>query len=406
MVLAFSYLASLTRPSCMKRILPVIIVSQFFCTSVWFAGNAVIGDLARSLQLSPAYLGYLSNAVQAGFITGTLIFALLGLNDKFSPSKLFFTCALIAAGINLMVSSAWITPFSLIGCRVVTGFFLAGIYPVGMKIAADHYQQGLGRSLGYLVGALVLGTAFPHLAKSLSAGLPWKYVLYTTSALCALGGSAMLLLVPDGPYRTIGQKLDLSYALTAFKDPQFRSAALGYAGHMWELYTFWVFVPVMVGAYVAHYPASGLNIPLTSFGVIAAGSLACVLGGHLSQRWGAQRVATAALFTSCICCLLSPLFLFSGSPTVFLMFLVIWSMAVIADSPLFSTLVAQHAPAAYKGTSLTMVTCIGFAVTLVSVQLLSALHNDHNARYIFTLLAIGPILGLLALRKARPSDKA
>ncbi len=390
----------------MKRILPVIILSQFFCTSVWFAGNAVIGDLARSLQLGPAYLAYLSNAVQAGFITGTLVFALLGLNDKFSPSNIFFTCAIIAAGINLAVSSAWITLFSLIGCRVLTGFFLAGIYPVGMKIAADHYQQGLGRSLGYLVGALVLGTAFPHLVKSLSAGLPWRYVIYTTSALCTLGGAAMLLLVPGGPYRTTGQKLDLSQALTAFKDPNFRSAALGYAGHMWELYAFWVFVPVMVSTYVAHYPASALNIPLSSFGVIAAGSLACVLGGHLSQRLGAQRVATAALVISCVCCLLSPLFLFSGSPTVFVMFLVIWSMAVIADSPLFSTLVAQHAPAAFKGTALTMVTCIGFEVTLVSVQLISALHNDHNGNYIFTLLAIGPILGLLALKRRRQVDQA
>jgi len=383
----------------MKRILPAIVIAQFFCTSLWFAGNAIMTDIARQLHLEPAYLVYLTSAVQSGFITGTLIFAILSIADRFSPSKVFFVCALIAAAINLTISFEGINLSGLILCRFLTGFFLAGIYPVGMKIASDHYQHGLGRSLGFLVGALVLGTAFPHFLKSMMAALPWKYVIYSTSTLSVSGGLAMLLLVPDGPYRKSGQKLKLNAFIQSFRDKQFRAAALGYFGHMWELYAFWVFVPVILTAYKNHYPAAPVNVPFLSFLIIVAGSFSCVFGGIISQHLGTKRTATMALSISCVCCIISPLLLFNSSQVILLAFLFIWSMAVIADSPLFSTLVAQNAPAAAKGTSLTIVNCIGFGITIISIQLINALRTDVNAQYIYMLLAVGPILGLIALIK-------
>ncbi|MDB4924650.1 nitrate/nitrite transporter [Mucilaginibacter sp.] len=381
----------------MKRILPVIVIAQFFCTSLWFAGNAIIGDIAKQLHLEPTYLAHLASAVQFGFITGTLIFAILSIADRFSPVKVFFTCAIIAGVINLAVVINGMSSTELLLLRFLTGFFLAGIYPVGMKIAADHYQQGLGKSLGFLVGALVLGTAFPHLLKSMTATLPWKYVIFSTSLLSVIGGSAMFLLVPDGPHRKQGQKLNLIGFLNGFRNVKFRAVAFGYFGHMWELYAFWVFVPVILSAYKSHYPAAGFNVSLLSFLIIAAGSVSCVFGGLLSQRFGAKRIASIALFTSCACCIVSPLLLFSNSAVVFIVFLFIWSMAVIADSPLFSTLVAQNAPAESKGTSLTIVNCIGFTITIISIQLINALRNEVNVQYIYMLLAIGPILGLIAL---------
>ncbi|MES2278174.1 MAG: MFS transporter [Bacteroidota bacterium] len=385
----------------MKRILPVIVISQFFCTSLWFAGNAIMSDIARQFQLEPGYLAHLSSAVQSGFITGTLIFAILSIADRFSPSKVFFACAIIAALINLGLCLDGINSSELITLRFMTGFFLAGIYPVGMKIAADHYEQGLGKSLGFLVGALVLGTAFPHLLKSMTATLPWKYVIYATSSLSAIGGLAMLLLVPDGPYRKPGQQLNLSGFLTGFRDKKFRAAAFGYFGHMWELYAFWVFVPVILGAYKSRYPNAGFNISLLSFLIIASGSLACVVSGLISQRLGAKRTATIALSISGICCVVSPLLLFNHSTVVLIIFLFVWSMAVIADSPLFSTIVARNAPAEAKGTSLTIVNCIGFSITIASIQLINALRTDTNAQYIYMLLAVGPILGLVALLRDR-----
>ena len=258
----------------MKRVLPVIVLAQFFCTSLWFAGNAIIGDIARQFQLEPAYLAHLISAVQFGFITGTLVFAILSIADRYSPVKVFFSCAILAALINLTMLIPGIGSAELLSIRFLTGFFLAGIYPVGMKIASDHYQQGLGRSLGFLVGALVLGTAFPHLLKTMTAALPWKYVIYSTSTLAMFGGIAMLLLVPNGPYRKVGQQLNAGGFLKGFQNAKFRAAAFGYFGHMWELYAFWVFVPVMLAAFTLHNPNARINIPLLSFLIIASGSVA------------------------------------------------------------------------------------------------------------------------------------
>jgi len=362
-------------------------------------------DMMRQFRLAPGYLAYLTSTVQAGFIAGTLVFAVLSIADRFSPSRVFFACAVIAAIINLGVSLNGISLPTLIAFRFLTGFFLAGIYPVGMKIAADHYAHGLGKSLGFLVGALVLGTAFPHLLKSLMVAFPYQYVIYSTSLLSAAGGLAMVLLVPDGTYRKAGAQLKLNGFLSGFRDKQFRLAAMGYFGHMWELYAFWVFVPVILATYKVRYPLCGFNVPLLSFLIIALGSVACVLSGLLSQQFGVKRMAAVALSTSCLCCLVSPLFLFVGQPIALIIFLFIWSMAVIADSPLLSTLVAQNAPVAIKGTSLTIVNCIGFSITIISIQLINALRTEGNAQYIYTLLALGPVLGLIALAPRSQSHK-
>lgn len=383
----------------MKRVLPVIVISQFFCTSLWFAGNAVMPDMIKKFGLGTGYLAYLTSTVQSGFIAGTLIFALLSIADRFPPSRVFFWCGMIAAMINVCVGLNGISLSVLMICRFLTGFFLAGIYPVGMKIASDHYEHGLGRSLGFLVGALVLGTAFPHFLKSITAALPYQYVIFSTSALAAIGGSALLALVPDGPYRKPAQKLNLRGFLSGFRDRDFRAAAFGYFGHMWELYAFWVFVPVMLTTYNTRYPDAGLNVPLLSFCIIASGSVACVFSGILSQKFGVKRIATIALGISYLCCMVSPLFLLCRPATAFVIFLFVWSMAVIADSPLFSSLVAQNAPPANKGTSLTIVNCIGFSITIVSIQLINALRTPDNAPCIYMLLALGPVLGLIALMR-------
>ena len=387
----------------MKRILPVIVIAQFFCTSVWFAGNAIMGDIAAQLHFDPKDLTRLSSAVQFGFIAGTLLFAVFSIADKFSPVKVFFSCALISALINLGASINEITLGHLMLFRFGTGFFLAGIYPIGMKIASDHYQQGLGKSLGFLVGALVLGTAFPHLLISLPH-MPYQFAIYISSLLAALGGVAMLLMVPDGPGRKQGQKLSFTGFLSSFKDPQFKAAAFGYFGHMWELYGFWVFVPLILKFYEEHNSEASYNVPLLSFLIIASGSISCVFSGIISQKVGVRKTAFNTLLISCVCCLMSPLLFFSNTTEAFIAFMFVWSMAAVADSPLLSTLVAQNAPAASKGSALTIVNCIGFAITIVSIQFIGSLRTSGNAWYIYTLLAIGPLLGLSALSGYKETD--
>lgn len=385
----------------MRKVLPIIVIAQFLCTSLWFAGNAINTDMAKELNLDQHFLAHLTSAIQFGFIIGTLIFAIFTISDRFSPSIVFFCSAILAGLFNLGLCINNITETQILLFRFLTGFFLAGIYPVGMKIASDYFQSGLGKSLGFLVGALVLGTAFPHLLKDLSLGFSWKYVLYTTTSLSAIGGLSIVLFVPNGPYRKAGQKIELNAFVSGFKIQNFRSVAFGYFGHMWELYSFWAFVPLMLFAHNQHYPAVNLNVPLYSFLIIASGAVACVFSGILSQFYGVQKIATISLILSCCCCILSPFFLFNSSTLFFLGFLFFWALVVIADSPLFSTLVAQNAPEESRGTSLTIVNCIGFSITVISIQLINLVSDSINAQFIYMILAIGPLLGLIGLRNKR-----
>lgn len=377
-----------------KWILPVIVVAQFLCTSLWFAGNAIAPDLIINFKLPESALGHIASAVQFGFISGTLVYASLMIADRFSASTVFLVSAVLASLSNLGILLEGQTINSVLAFRFLTGFFLAGIYPVGMKIASDHFEKGLGKALGFLVGALVIGTAFPHLLRSLTTSVSWKMVLILTAALSIAGGILMKLTVPDVSLHKKDQSLHFKGVFGVFSNRSFRSAAVGYFGHMWELYTFWAFVPVMLQTYKYIHTQLNLHISFWAFWIIALGGLACVLSGYLSQQFGAKQTAFAALFLSGCCCLLSPL-AFYLPPVLFIVFLIFWGLVVIADSPLFSTLVAQNVPAQIKGTALTVVTCIGFSITIVSIELLNYLSRNINMQFVYLLLAVGPFTGIL-----------
>jgi MFS family permease len=380
-----------------RLILPIIVFSQFCATSLWFAGNAVMEDLIADFHLTIGAMGNLTSAVQFGFIIGTLVFALLTIADRYSPSRVFFVSALLAALFNLGIIADVNTIGSLLGLKFLTGFFLAGIYPVGMKIAADYFDKGLGISLGFLVGALVVGTAFPHLLRGFNSDLSWRLVLIFTSVIAVIGGILILLFVPDGPYRKRNQKPDLKTIVKVFENHKFRAAAFGYFGHMWELYAFWAFVPFILITYQNLHPGTQFNTPIWSFIIIACGGLASIVGGYIARFIGTKKTAAIALALSGLSCLISPLMILLASKFVFISFLIFWGLVVVADSPLFSTLVAQNTRAETKGTALTIVNSIGFAITIVSIQLFSMLRGIINPSYIYIILAIGPILGLLAL---------
>ena len=382
-------------------ILPIIVVAQFCCTSLWFAGNGVIDDLIITFQLSEDALPHVTAAVQFGFIIGTFAFALFSIADRFSPSKVFFISALLAAVFNLAILHTGNNFTSILLFRFLTGFFLAGIYPVGMKIAADYFDKGLGKSLGYLVGALVLGTAFPHLLKDIISGDQWELVIIATSILAFLGGLLIVLFVKDGPYRKASQGIQIKAFLKVFKESKFRSAAFGYFGHMWELYTFWAFVPFILKNYDQLHPQANFDIPSLSFLIIAIGGLACVLGGYISQTLGVKKTAFNALAISGLCCVALPFLIQMNLPILFIIFMLFWGMMVIADSPLLSTLVAQNAPSEIKGTALTIVNGIGFSITIISIQIIGVLLNVTPSVYVYAILALGPVLGLIALRNKR-----
>lgn len=360
--------------------------------------------LISTFQLSSKVLGHLTSAVQFGFIFGTLFFAIYAFADRFSPSQVFFVCSIAASLCNLgMIIADGNVPV-LYASRFFTGFFLAGIYPVGMKIAADYFDKDLGKALGYLLGALVLGTAFPHLLKSMMADFKWEDVLMTLSVLSIFGGTLILLFIPDGPFRKYGNKFDNRNIFSIFKHKDLRIAAFGYFGHMWELYAFWTFIPVMLVLLVPTINESQADVSRSAFYIIASGSFACVLGGYLSKIFSSYKVAYIALVLSGTCCLISPL-VFTLNPAIIFVFLIFWGMVVIMDSPQFSTLIAQSAPAEVKGSALTLVNCIGFAITIISIQLLNVLSGYVSPEWLYFFLLPGPALGLLALWGRKATDE-
>ncbi len=378
------------------HILPIIVVSQFAGTALWFSGNAVLPDLQLQWGLGADAIGNVTTAVQLGFIAGTLLFAVLALSDRFSPRLIFLVCTLLGAGANLGLVLVDQSLWWLVVLRFATGVSIAGIYPVGMKIASGWFQRDLGRALGFLVGALVLGTAFPHLVRGLGATLAWQSVIIATSVIAVLGGLAMTALVPDGPFLKAGQPFSATALGEVFKSGKFRAASFGYFGHMWELYAFWAFVPHVL-TWKAETAGAAVNIPLLAFAVIAVGSIGCIGGGLISARMGSARVAFVQLAVSGAFCLASPLIL-SGPLVVVLVALVVWGIVVVGDSPQFSTLNARHAPPHLVGSALTIANCIGFAVSILSIQLLGHVLAGLSPQYLFVLLVPGPLLGLWALR--------
>lgn len=376
-----------------NTLLFLLVFSQFAGTSLWFVGNAVVDSLPA---ISSDSYATLTSIVQLGFIAGTLLFSLFRVADRFSSSQVFFLSSLIAAIANLLILWSSNEVFSLLGLRFITGFFLAGIYPVGMKIAADVFPEKLGKALGFLVGALVLGTAFPHLMRSTGGLAGWKTVVLSASILAVIGGSIVYFFFPKKNSSKTTQSKNFFSALNAFAFKPFRSAAFGYFGHMWELYALWAALPILFKTYNKAHDKS-LPVSFWSFAIIAAGGIGCVVGGIISQRQGSKPVAFYALLLSGCCCLLAPLS-FQSNTLFFLLLLLVWGITVTADSPQFSALVARFAQTENKGTALTLVTCIGFSITVVSIQLLKGLFTQYGV-YSLWALSAGPLLGLMALKR-------
>ena len=379
-----------------KRILPVIVFSQFAVTSLWFAGNAIISDLQSAMNVGIEDTGIVTSAIQLGFISGTLIFALLSLSDRYSPRKIFFICSVLGSVSNLLIYFIANSLFSLLVLRFITGFLLTGIYPIGMKIAAGWYKDKLGNAIGLLVGSLVLGTAFPHLIKSFGGSLLWEQVIFVVSGFSLAGGLLMYLVVDDGPYITSGTKFNPKAIVTIFKYKDLRSSALGYFGHMWELYTFWALIPVILIYYLKSNQME-MNISFWSFIIIASGSIGCTVGGIISKKSGSAKVAFTQLALSGICCLVSPL-MFNTSAPIFLMYLIFWGIVVAGDSPQYSAIVALAAPKELVGSGLTLVNSIGFLITILSLWVTYQFLGFMEISPALLILSMGPIIGLISMR--------
>ena len=376
-----------------RHILPILVLAQFFGTSPWFAVNAVMPDLQRELGWANAAVGALTSSLQLGFIVGTLVFALLAIADRFSARRVFLLCA-VTGGACTVGAWAMVRDYeALMAWRFATGFFLAGIYPVGMKIAAQWYTKGLGGALGLLLGALVLGSASAHALRAMGDALPWPALMLGVAALSAMSGLLLYFATDDPPQATARvSTLQWSALTTLWTDARVKASVLGYFGHMWELYTMWVMVPLILATRL-----QGTALSWTAFAVLGAGAMGCAVGGWIAQRWGSARVAGVQLSISGLCCLATP-FMLNASDGLFYAWLLVWGITVAGDSPQFSTLTARNAPPQAVGSVLTLTNSIGFAISIVSILLFVSLSETVALGWLLPWLAIGPALGLLALR--------
>ncbi|RUO29244.1 MFS transporter [Aliidiomarina sedimenti] len=383
-----------------KRLDPVLVISlaQLFGTSLWFSANSAGNDLMQSLQLTPTGIGWLTSAVQAGFVLGTLVVALSGIADRWRASTIFVASAIAGALFNVLF--AWFADglSSALILRFLVGLSLAGIYPIGMKLVVSWAPERTGAALAQLLAMLVLGTALPHGLREVGADLPWQWII-TASSVLALFAALLIHLLGDGPYangqlsaptKAQGKPLGV---MDAFRIRGFRAAAVGYFGHMWELYAFWTLVPLLLARsrLVDSYPM--LSISLMSFAIIAMGAIGCLLGGSLSKRVGSARVALSALACSGICALIFALGWRDLPELLLALLLLVWGASVSADSPQFSSMSAQACPPQLVGTALAIQNSIGFAITMVSIAAAMALF-EHVGIDAVWLLVPGPVLGL------------
>ncbi len=378
--------------------LGVVSVAQFLGMTLWFSATAITPRLIDEYQIAPTHAAWLTMAVQAGFVAGTLLTAVSNVADVLNARVLMFAGSIAGALTNAAVLMA---PGggSVIALRFLTGASLALVYPPGMKIAAGWFREGRGFALGILIGALTLGKAFPHLLTALF-GDEWRQPMLLVSALAIVGGTLVLAIARDGPHVAATAPFDPHAIRKVFSSRGARLATLGYLGHMWELYAMWTWVAVFAAASFAASGMANANAAgsLAAFLAIGSGAIGCVLAGYVADRIGKARVAMWAMIASAASAALT-LVVFGQSPILLYALIMFWGFAVVADSAQFSALVSEHAPRDHVGTALTMQTCVGFLLTMVTIEALPRLAAATSWQFASLLLVPGPLLGAWAMRR-------
>lgn len=378
------------------RMLGLICTGVVLCMTSWFSATSITPELIQVWHLSAAQVSWLTNAVQLGFVTGALLSSLISLPDLAPLGILMGLSAGIAALANLGLLWAPSTDW-LLASRFVTGFALAGVYPPALKLISTWFVRSRGLALGFVIGALTLGSASPHLIRFLVDHIAWKAVVVTASACTVIGAGLLLAFAREGASPFSRAVFDPRRVGAVWRNRPLMLANLGYFGHMWELYAMWGWFLAYTRAASPHLGLAGVKTAsLITFVVVASGVVGAIAGGVIADRTSRPFAAGLMMTVSGVCAISIGLF-FDGPLWLFLLVAVVWGISVIGDSAQFSAMATELSDSSYVGTSLALQLGLGFALTLVSIRGTAVLAEHIGWRWSFLPLGFGPLVGVLAM---------